>query len=160
TMSAEATDCSGPTLWQDWQDSVINGIYPLRRVLHASAQDAVFLTESRLHNRSNAAIKIVRAEGVTADLQLRRWRMVTALSHPHLTRLLDSGQCQLGGQQCLFVVMEDAEQTLAQVLAHRALTADEVRDMLPPTLAALGFLHRKNLVHGRLKPASLLVVND
>jgi TonB family protein len=159
-MSVEAADYSGPSRWQDCQGSVINGIYPLRRVLHATAQSAVFLTDGRLHNLADAAIKIVRAENVTAELQLRRWRLVAGLSHPHLIRLLDSGQCQLDGHQCLFVVMEYAEQTLAQVLPHRALTPDEVREMLPPTLDALAFLHRKNLIHGRLKPASLLVVND
>jgi TonB family protein len=32
--------------------------------------------------------------------------------------------------------------------------------MLLPTLDALAFLHRKNLVQGRLKPANFLVVND
>jgi len=149
-----------PALWEAWQGLAINAIYPLRRVLHASRQSAVFLTEGKLHNLSDAAIKIVRADSVAADLQLRRWRVVAALSHPHLVRIVDSGQCQFGRHQCLFVVMEHAEQTLAQVLPHRALSPDEVREMLPPTLDALAFLHRKNLVHGRLKPASLLVVND
>src|SRR5690349_12652807 len=119
-MSVDAASESVPTLWEAWQGSVINGIYPLRRVLHAWEQSAVFLTEGKLHNLPDAAIKIVRAESATADLQLRRWRVVAALSHPHLIRLVDSGHCQFGGHQCLFVVMEHAEQTLAQVLPHRA----------------------------------------
>jgi TonB family protein len=159
-MSVEPTSESVYSLWEASQGSVINGVYPLRRVLHATEESAVFLTEDKLHSLPDAAIKIVRAESVKADLQLRRWRAVAALSHPHLVRLVDSGHCQLAGNPCVFVVMEHAEQTLAQVLPHRALTADEVREMLPPTLDALGFLHRKNLVHGRLKPANLLVVND
>jgi hypothetical protein len=56
--------------------------------------------------------------------------------------------------------MEYAEQTLAQVLQQRALTPDEVRELLPPTLDALIFLHGKGLVHADLKPANVLVVND
>ena len=32
--------------------------------------------------------------------------------------------------------------------------------MLPPVLDALAFLHRNNLVHGELKPANILVVDD
>jgi TonB family protein len=56
--------------------------------------------------------------------------------------------------------MEYAEQTLAQVLPQRALTPDEAREMLLPTLGALAFLHRKNLVQGQLKPTNFLVVND
>jgi hypothetical protein len=56
--------------------------------------------------------------------------------------------------------MEQAEQTLAQILPHRALTPDEVREMLVPTLDALGFLHDKGLCQGGLKPSNILVVND
>jgi TonB family protein len=56
--------------------------------------------------------------------------------------------------------MEYAEQTLAEVLIQRALTADEVQELLPPTLEALAYLHGKNLVQGQLKPANFLVVND
>jgi len=86
--------------------------------------------------------------------------MAADLSHPHLIRLLDAGLCQLEGRQFLFVVMEHAEQTLAQVVPHRALTADEVQELLLPTLDALAFLHGNNLVQGQLKPANILVVND
>jgi TonB family protein len=56
--------------------------------------------------------------------------------------------------------MEYAEETLSQILPHRALTPDEVREMLLPTLDALAFLHRKNFVQGQLKPPNVLVVND
>jgi len=146
-------------VWPQWQGEVINGVYPLRRLLNGTDHSAVFLTECKAQNVPTAAIKIVPAERVTLA-QLSHWRTAAGLSHPHLIRLLDAGLCQLGGRQFLFVVMEYAEQTLSQVLAHRALTADEVREMLVPTLDALGFLHRKNLVQGQLKPANFLVVND
>jgi TonB family protein len=75
-------------------------------------------------------------------------------------RILDSGRCKLGGHPFLFVVMEYAEQTLAQILPHRPLTPDEAREMLIPSLDALAYLHRKNLVQGQLKPVNFLVVSD
>jgi outer membrane biosynthesis protein TonB len=56
--------------------------------------------------------------------------------------------------------MEYADQTLAQLLLRRALTDDEAREMLLPTLNALAFLHGRNLVQGQLKPANILVVGD
>jgi TonB family protein len=145
--------------WPNWQGEVINGAYPLLRFLGGSDHSAVFLTECKARDVTTAAIKIVPAERVTLA-QLSHWRTAASLSHPRLIRLLDAGLCQHGGRQFLFVVMEYAEQTLAQVLPHRALTADEVREMLLPTLDALAFLHRKNLVQGQLKPANFLVVND
>ena len=147
---------------QGWPESgaLINGAYPLLTMLHGSDRSAVFTTEVRARDVAVGAIKLVRAAPVLTDLQLRHWRTATARSHPHLLQLFDSGQCQLAGQGYLFVVMEYADQTLAQLLGKRALTADEAREMLPPALDALAFLHRKNLVQGQLKPANFMVVGD
>ena len=143
-----------------WQSEVINGVYPLRRYLSGSDHSAVFLTECKAQGVPTAAIKIIPAERALPEAQLSHWITAAGLSHPHLIRLLDAGRCQLGGRQFLFVVMEHAEQTLAQVLPHRALTPDEAREMLLPALDALAFLHGKSLVQGGLMPTNFLVVND
>jgi len=145
--------------WSGWLGDSINGAYPLRGLLNGSEHGAVFLTERKGQPDPNAAVKIIPIERVTLA-QLSHWKSATALSHPHLIQLFDAGLCQLGGHQFLFVVMEYAGQTLAQVLRQRALTSEEVRDLLPPTLNALTFLHGRGLVHGHLKPANVLVVND
>jgi TonB family protein len=147
-------------LWAKWEGQVINGVFPLRRFLSASDHSAVFLTEYRPQNLPNATLKLVPAIPALAQAQLSHWTTATTLAHPHLIRLFEAGRCQLGGRQFLFVVMEYAEQTLSQILPQRALTPDEVREMLLPTLSALAFLHSKNLVHGRLKPSNILAVND
>jgi TonB family protein len=146
-------------VWTKWESLVINGVYPLRRFLSRSNHSVVFLTEAP-GDYPSAAIKLIPADPALAEAQLARWRIVIALSHPHLLRLLDAGRCQLGGHQFLFAVMEHAEQTLAQLLPQRALTPDEMKEMLPPTLDVLSYLHQKNLVHGGLKPPNILVVND
>ena len=158
-MSAEEIRETEIEVWPEWQGAVINGTYPLRQILHGSDHSAVFLTEHTAADTCAAAIKIVPAERVTLA-QLAHWRTAAGLSHPHLIRLLDAGLYQLGGRQFLFVVMEYAEQTLAQVLPRRALTVEETRELLLPTLDALAYLHAKNLVQGQLKPANFLVVND
>src|SRR6202521_1931354 len=147
-------------IWTKWESQIINGAFPLRRFLNGSDHSGVFLTAYKAQNFPNAAIKIVGADPALTEAHLSHWRTAATLSHPHLIRLLDAGRCQLGGHQFLFVVMEYAEETLAQILPHRALTPDEMGEVLVPTLDALGFLHRKNLVQGQLKPANFLVVND
>jgi hypothetical protein len=147
-------------IWTKWESQVVNGIFPLRRFLGRSNHSVVFLTECRAQKLVNAAIKIVPADPARAESQLSRWQLAAALSHPHLIRLLEAGRCKLGGHPFLFVVTEYAEQNLAQILPHRALTGEEVREMLPPALDALAFLHAQNLVHGQLKPSNFLVVND
>jgi serine/threonine protein kinase len=147
-------------IWTKWESQVVNGIFPLRRFLGRSNHSVVFLTECRAPSLGSAAIKIIPADTARAEGQLSRWHLAATLSHPHLIRVLESGRCKLGGHPFLFVVTEYAEQNLAQILPHRALSIDEVREMLTPALDALAFLHRQNLVHGQLQPPNFLVVND
>jgi TonB family protein len=147
-------------VWEKWEGEVINGAYPLRRLLSGSDHSGVFLTECTAQNVAAAAIKIIPADPVFAETQLLHWKTAAALSHPRLIRLLDAGHCRREDQPFLFVVMEYAEETLSQLLPQRALTANEVREMLLPTLEALAFLHDKNLVQGELKPPNVLVVGD
>jgi serine/threonine protein kinase len=145
---------------KEWERRVVNGVYPLRRYLGRSNHSVVFLTEYQAQNVAQAAIKILPANPALAEAQLAHWKTVATLSHPHLIRLLDAGRCQLGGHNFLFVVMDHAEQNLAQILAGRALTPDEVRDLLPATLDTLAYLHGKNLVQGGLNPPNFLSVDD
>ena len=147
-------------IWTKWESQVVNGVFPLRRFLGRSNHSVVFLTECRARNLPNAAIKIIPADPARAESQLSRWALAASLSHPHLIRVLEAGRCKLGGHSFLFVVTEYAEQNLAQILPHRALTSGEVREMLTPALDALAFLHGQNLVQGQLKPPNFLVVND
>lgn len=158
-MSVEARQQTSAAEWSEWLGAVVKGIYPLRRVLHGSDRSAIFLTEAGPQG-SSAAIKIVRADQVQSGPQLQRWRAAAALSHPHLVRLFDVGLCELDGHSFIYLVMEHAEQTLAQLLPRRALSAEEARELLRPILEVLSVLHGRNLVHGQLNPAALLVVND
>jgi hypothetical protein len=159
-FDCEAGRATMTEIWTKWENRVINGVFPLRRFLGTSNHSVVFFTEYRAKNFPNASIKLVPADTAHDATQLSHWRFISGLSHPHLLRLFEAGRCQLGGHNFLFVVTEYAEQTLAEVLPNRALTLDEVREMLLPTLDALTFLHRKNLVHGQLKPPNFLVVDD
>ena len=147
-------------IWTRWEGQIVNGVLPLRRYLGGSDHSGVFLTQYAALDLPDAAVKLVPLIPAVAETQLAHWRTAAGLSHPHLIRLLDTGRCQLGELQFLFVVMEYAEQNLGQILARRALTTDEVRETLVPIVDALGFLHRRDLVHGGLKPSNILAVND
>jgi TonB family protein len=146
--------------WTQWQGQMINGTLPLRKYLGGSARGGVFQTEYRAGNLAHATVRLVPLIEAAAEAQLAQWRTVAALSHPHLARVFDSGRCQLGDRPFLYVVMEYADQTLAQILQIRPMTVDEVRELLTPVLDALSFLHRQSLVHGRLAPANILAVGD
>jgi len=144
----------------NWEGRTVNGTFPLRRFLGSSNHSSVFLTESTVEGFLNAAIKLVPVDPARSQQQLWQWKTASTFAHPHLMRLLDSGQCELDGQALLFVVMEYAEESLSQILPFRALGPDEVQELLVPTLDALAFLHREKWIQGQLKPSNFLVVND
>lgn len=145
-------------VWTQWEGHVIDGKFPLLRCLGTSDHSGVFLTGHAALPK--AALKLLPAIPTLIEAQLAHWRAAAALPHPRLIRLYDTGRCELGGRHFLFVVMEYAEQNLAEVLPHRALTVEEAREMLTPTLEVLSFLHARHQVQGQLKPSNILVVGD
>jgi serine/threonine protein kinase len=164
-MSTESKPVTKPpAAWTAWENQVVNGRFPLRRFLGTSRHGVVFQTHYRADPDAtpcDATIKLVPASDASrADAQIAQWQAAAAIHHPHLVHLFDTGRCQLGGRGFVFVVMEYGEQTLAQILAKRALTADEMQALLAPALSALACLHRNQYVHGQLKPANILSVND
>ena len=145
--------------WTNWEGEVINRSFALRRYLGGSEHSGVFLTDHPEHELK-AAIKLVPVEPAMAEARVANWRSVATLSHPHLMRVFDAGQVTRAGQNYVFVVMEYADETLAELLPQRALSADEARAMLPAVLDALAFLHGRNLVLGQVKPSNIVVVQD
>jgi hypothetical protein len=146
--------------WTKWQGQLINGTYLLGRQLGGSDHSAVFHADVAVKGSPQVAVKLVPAARAEAQALLALSAKLSALSHPHLLGLIECGNCQLDGVSYLYVVMEYAEQSLAQLLQQRSLRDDEARGMLLPILDALAVLHSQSLVQGQLKPANILVVGD
>jgi outer membrane biosynthesis protein TonB len=158
-MSVEPSEAMSE-VWSRWQGQLINATFPLGRCLGSSDHSGVFLTTSTTRGPADVAIKLVPTNRALAELMLPRWKRAGNLAHANLLPLVQWGGTQLEGLPYLYVLMEHADQTLAQLLEHRALTDDEAREMLLPMLDALAFLHGQDLVQGQLKPTNILVVGD
>ncbi len=117
-----------------------------------------------------ATIKLVSAKNPGSDIpgsdnpgsnpQLRQWEEAARLSHPHLIRLFEYGRCQLEDTTLLYVVMDYADENLSEIIPLRALSHNEVFEMLRPTAEGLAFLHRAGFVHGSLKPSNVMAVDN
>ena len=148
-----------PETWKHWEGQVVDGRFFLRQYLGGSDHSAVFLT-GQGQGSDRAAIKLISVSANQQATQLRRWDVVKKLVHPHLLRFFHAGNCQLDGTELLYAVMEYAEESLSQILPERSLTPAECRDLLPPVLEALTYIHSQGLVHGDLKPANILASGD
>jgi TonB family protein len=145
--------------WKQWEGSVVDGRFALRELQGSSDHSVVFLTNHGPQAQT-AAIKLVEANPISAQLQLSRWERAAQLSHRHLIRILRWGRCQLGNLPMLYVVTEFADENLSQILPNRPLTASETEYMLRSVLEVLAYLHGAGLAHARLKPANLMAVGD
>jgi TonB family protein len=145
--------------WKQWEGRIVDGKFPLRQFLGGSEHSAVFLTE-RGDPPQRVAIKFIQVEPSAVELQLSRWQRTAKSTHSHLLRLYESGRCRIGDFNLLYVVMEHANENLAEFLPQRPLTPAETRDVLAPALEALGFLHREGLVHGHIQPSNILAIDD
>ncbi len=144
--------------WRQWQGRTVNNQYPLQAFLGGSDHSAVFLTVAP--DGTKAAIKLTAPAASLFDAQITRWREISDLDDPRLIRILDSGKCDLDGVRMLYVVMEYADENLGQVLADRALTAEEARATMPSVLESLDFAHGRGFIHNRIKPTNILAIGD
>jgi TonB family protein len=151
---------SNPELWRNWEGRVVDAKFPLQRWLGGSNHSAVFLTERGSSEPQKAVIKLTSAENLDQNAQLSRWSDAAKLSHPHLIQLFECGSCQLDDTRLLYVVMEYADEDLAQILPLRALAAAEISEMLEPTSQALAFVHRAGYVHGSIQPSNVMAAGD
>jgi TonB family protein len=158
-MSAPAERLRMSEAWKQWEGEVVEGRFPLQRFLGSSDHSAVFLTEFG-QPPQRAALKFFEANAASAQTQLARWERAAKLSHPHLIRIFHFGSCRLGRATMLYIVSEFAEENLSQILPVRPLTSAEAEYMLRSALEALSYLHGQGLVHGDLKPANIMAVDE
>src|SRR5579864_400210 len=145
--------------WKQQEGQIVDGRYRLVLYLGGSDHSAVFLTELP-NTRERAAIKLIGSDPAETDSQLSRLRRAAKLSHPHLARILEIGQAQIGSAHVVYLVTDYAEEDLSLILPDRALSPEEVREMLPLIVDALLYLHSHGFSHARMKPSNIQAVND
>jgi cell division septation protein DedD len=142
-------------------EEVVDGIYPLGALIRRSARSAIYETEfSEGEAAVPAVIRIREVESAEAENLIQRLWNIGDLAHPNLLKIYATGSSTLNGVPVFYVVMERAEESLEAVLAERALTVSETRELLVPALEALGYLHKNGYAHSRLRPSNVLAVND
>ncbi len=144
----------------EWVGRTVDGRFPLLECLGGSGTSVVFRTELQGPPAKRAAIRLVPVDGEDPQPLMSEWAAAASLSHAHLMKIFLSGQGEVDGIRLLYVVTEYAEENLAQIIPERPLSPDEAREMLPPVVDALSYLHGHGMVFGHLKPSNIMVVDN
>lgn len=146
--------------WKQWEGQVIAGAFPLQQCLEGDGGHAIFLTEYGQGEPQKAAIKIVVGTPESTEAQLAHWSRVAKLSHRNLLRILAMGEAKSGDTPLVYLVMEYADESLAQVIPVRPLTIEEAGQMLEPALSVLAYIHGEGFQHGHIEPGHILAAGD
>src|SRR5690349_21756644 len=106
--------------WKACEGQLFDGKYPLDRHLGGDDESTLFLT-------GPFAIRIRRVAPEQVAEVIGRWNRVKRFPHAHLIRIEEAGSSELAGEPVAYLVMELADETLADVLLERPLQPEEAR---------------------------------
>jgi eukaryotic-like serine/threonine-protein kinase len=135
------------------------GRYDVEREIGRGGNARIFL--ARDPNGQPVALKILHPEllvSVAADRFLREIRLASRLNHPHIARLLDSGE----QEWLVYYVMSYAEGlTLRERLDQsRQLSLPETVRLAVELLDALDHAHSAGIIHRDVKPADVVLSGE
>ena len=132
------------------------GRYDVEREIGKGGNARIYL--ARHPDGYPVALKILHPEllvSVAADRFLREIRVTSQLSHPHIARLLDSGE----RDWLVFYVMTYAEgPTLREYMSQQQrLSVSEVVKLAAEMLSALEHAHGHGFIHRDVKPENIVL---
>ena len=133
--------------------------YQVDREIGRGGDSRTFLAVDR--EGQKVALKILHPEvfeSVAADRFLREIRLASQLNHPHIARLLHSGE----REWLVYLVTAFIDgPSLREVLSgSRQLNVGDTHRMGCELLEALGHAHQRGIVHRDVKPENVLISPD
>src|SRR6266536_6083395 len=142
--------------------TLIEGKYEILAKIREGGMGAIYKVRHRLLDEVRV-VKVMRPQ-IGADEELKRRftqeaKTATRLKHPNIGAILDFA---LDSDGMAYIVMEFIDGVnLAELLrASGPPGVPMTLEIAHQTLSALGFLHRKNVVHRDIAPDNLLLTHD
>src|SRR5262245_6579051 len=135
------------------------GPYTLLSKIGAGGMGEVYLARDPRLER-DVAIKLL-PQALRGDPQrrlrfLREARAVAKLTHPHITAIHDVGESD--GHD--FIAFEYVDgRTLADLLAERRPSLEELVDLALPLADAIAYAHERGVLHRDIKPNNVMVTS-
>ena len=150
--ATEATpDPDGPFVWEE--GNVLAGRYELRRKLGSGGFATTWLARDTNVNQDRV-IKVFH-NPETAQTALAEFIAMSQVSHDHCARTWDRGSIDT---DTTYLVNEYVEgETLEDHLVSAQPDAEDIRTIALDVLAALTYLHEKQLLHRDISPRNIVV---
>jgi serine/threonine protein kinase len=134
------------------------GRYEVEREIGRGGNARIFLATDS--NGLAVALKILHPEllvSVAADRFLREIKLCSRLNHPHIARLLDSGE----QEWLVYYVMSYAEGlTLRERLDGGQFSIPDTLRLAADLLDALDHAHSQGIIHRDVKPANVVLSSE
>ncbi len=147
--------------WKSLFGKTLDGGYELKDIVEAEQDRAVLRVRVLGDYSLKASASFYVLPAGIAEEQSSLWqaiRNVEKKSNLHLP--LGAGTLLLDRTGVAYVVSQNADETLKDVLKNRALSPEEATEVLRSVARGLGELHANGFVHGSLSPEEVLAVED
>jgi predicted ATPase len=133
--------------------------YEVLSLLGSGGMGVVYRARQRSLER-HVALKLLPEECAQDPVWLARFRReartASALNHPHICTIYDTGEC--AGR--LFLSMELIEGHTLEALVSQRRPVEELARLIQQAARALAAAHAAGVVHRDIKPANLMVRDD
>jgi hypothetical protein len=147
--------------WNCLPGVTLDGGYELKEIVKADREQAIFRVRVLGDYTLKASALFWQVEGPSARRLVEQWQSLRALQRTNDLRVpLGSGVLTLNGSPTAYVVVQEADETLADAVQKRRLSSEEATEMLRSIARALEELHSNGLVHGCTAPSEVLAMGD
>ncbi|HUF31115.1 MAG TPA: serine/threonine-protein kinase, partial [Gemmatimonadaceae bacterium] len=137
--------------------SALAGRYTINREIGRGGMATVYLAHDLPHDR-RVAIKVLVASvtsAVGSERFLREINIASALTHPHILTVLDSGEAD-GLLYCVMPFV-DGESLRARMTRERQIPIEDAVQITREIADALAYAHERGVVHRDIKPENILL---
>jgi serine/threonine-protein kinase len=160
-MSVESWDAPEP----GWSAVVLSKRYRLSAFITGSESVTVYRAHDAQLDRS-VVVNVLRSQHAGNAAQVRHFReaagAVAGLNHPNLVTVFNVGFDTVNGAEWHYAVTELVEgRTLQQHLREVGrCTAEEAVHIALSLCSGISYVHKRGLVHGAIRPRSVLLGRD
>ncbi len=145
-----------------WGGQVIDKRYKILKFLNKGHRSYIYLAQNEIEEKP-VVIRIIYHSALSFYIQRvineAKKTIRQNLYHPNILQITDVGLAKLGDDNYCFIIQEFIElQTLMEIQSK--ITTELAVGVILTLCEVLDYLHKQNIIYGKLKSNSVLLAND